>query len=53
MKCPPKCGGIGVSVEGVNIHPFSTPICQAAVLDRSVSYYGGIIRVTIAPGLDR
>jgi len=53
MSCPPKCGGIGTQIDGTNIHPFTTPICVAAVVDRAVSLYGGIVRVTIAPGLEK
>jgi len=38
---------------GMNIHPYTVPMCVAAVVDKSSSLYGGIVRVTLAPGLEK
>jgi hypothetical protein len=51
-KCPYDCHKVPGTVYGMGIHPENSPICLAAMVDNAVSYYGGIISISIFPGLD-
>jgi hypothetical protein len=51
IRCPSNCKGLDSTVLGMGIHPRESPICLSAIVDRSVSIYGGLISVGIFPGL--
>jgi hypothetical protein len=51
-RCPIDCHKVPGIVSGVGIHPDETPICLAALVDRAISLYGGIISISIFPGQD-
>lgn len=51
--CPGDCHKRPGTVFGVGIHPDQTPICLAALVDNAISLYGGIISISIFPGMDQ
>lgn len=52
-KCPTGCYGPSNSpTMGKGIHPEESSVCRAAILDRSVPLYGGVIGVNILTGID-
>lgn len=53
-RCPADCHKYFTEkIVGVGLHPNTTPICMAALVDNSISYYGGIISISILPGLTK
>ena len=52
-RCPSNCSELNETVFGVGIHPTSSPICMSALVDKAISPYGGIISISILPGLDQ
>jgi len=52
-RCPGHCHLSKEKVYGLGIHPSSTPICIAAIVDNAVSIYGGIISISILPGMPK
>lgn len=50
-ECPSDCLRSQVKSIGMGIHPEDSPICINAIIDRAVSFYGGIISVNIYKGL--
>lgn len=52
-RCPSNCHRLKDKVLGVGIHPFFTPICLAALVDNQISFYGGIISISILPGIPK
>ena len=52
-KCPHDCHKSKGKVYGVGIHPMQSPICLSALVDKAVSYFGGIISISIYTGLDK
>lgn len=51
-RCPANCYDLNATVYGVGIHPKKSPICLSAIVDKAMSLYGGIIQISILPGLD-
>jgi hypothetical protein len=51
-RCPSNCHKVPGTVFGLGIHPDKSPICLSALVDKAISYYGGIISISIFPGLD-
>ncbi len=51
-RCPSDCHKVPGTVYGLGIHPEKSPICLSAIVDRAISLYGGIISISIFPGLD-
>ena len=53
-ECPSGCIEHQSSqyVFGLSIHPEESPICLSAITDRAMSFYGGIISISIYKGLD-
>jgi len=52
-KCPANCHSIQGQVYGLGIHPDISPICLSALADKAISEYGGIISISIFPGLEK
>ena len=52
-RCPANCYLSKEKIYGIGIHPSSTPICLAAIIDNAVSLYGGIISISILPGMPK
>ena len=52
-RCPADCHKLKEKVLGLGIHPPHTPICMAALVDNAISFYGGIINISIMPGLTK
>ena len=52
-RCPSNCHNVEGTVYGKGIHPDNSPICLSALIDRAVSEYGGIISISIFPGLEK
>ena len=52
-SCPSNCHLKNEKVFGLAIHPDVSPICLSALVDNAISYYGGIISISILPGLDQ
>jgi hypothetical protein len=50
-ECPADCMSNQVKVIGLGIHPEDSPICITAIVDRAMSFYGGIIAISIFNGL--
>jgi hypothetical protein len=50
-ECPSDCMRIQMRAVGMGIHPEESPICINALVDRAISFYGGIITVNIFKGL--
>jgi hypothetical protein len=51
-ECPSDCMRIQMRAVGLGIHPEESPICINALIDRAISFYGGLITVNIFKGLD-
>jgi len=52
VRCPANCHTFkNIKVYGIGIHPQNTPICPAAIVDKAMSFYGGIISISIFPAL--
>jgi len=52
-KCPSSCHKTQGQIYGTGIHPEHSPICLSALVDRAISEYGGIIQISIYPGLEK
>jgi hypothetical protein len=52
-RCPSNCHATQGQIYGLGIHPDISPICLSALADRAISEYGGIISISIFPGLDK
>ena len=52
-RCPANCHKLKSKVLGLGIHPSNTPICMAALVDNAISFYGGIINISVLPGLTK
>ncbi len=52
-KCPADCHAAQGQVYGLGIHPDISPICLSALADKAISEYGGIISISIFPGLEK
>lgn len=52
-KCPANCHEAQGQVYGLGIHPDISPICLSALADKAISDYGGIISISIFPGLEK
>jgi len=53
-KCPSGCyKPSSTPTLGMGIHPEESSICRAAIVDRSIPLYGGIIGVNILTGLNK
>jgi LCCL domain/Scavenger receptor cysteine-rich domain len=52
-RCPANCHRSQGQVYGTGIHPDNSPICLSALVDKAVSEYGGIISISIFPGLEK
>jgi hypothetical protein len=52
-RCPSGCHKFNDKVIGVGIHPDFSPICVSAIVDNAISFYGGIISISIFPGLPK
>lgn len=50
-SCPNDCMRTQLKAVGLGIHPEESPICINAMVDRAISFYGGIIAVSIYKGL--
>jgi hypothetical protein len=50
-ECPSDCMRVQMRAVGMGIHPEESPICINALVDRAISFYGGIITVNIFKGL--
>jgi hypothetical protein len=53
IRCPVGCHKVQGFVYGVGLHPEVSPICLSALVDNAISVYGGIIQISIFPGLDK
>lgn len=51
-RCPGDCHKIQGVVTGSGIHPNTSPICLSAIVDNAISFYGGIISISVFPGLE-
>ena len=51
-RCPSNCHTMNEEVFGLSIHPDISPICLSALVDNAISFYGGIISISILPGLN-
>ena len=49
-QCPTGCAKVGSAIFGVGLHPEETSICRAAIVDRAMPIFGGIIGLTIMHG---
>jgi hypothetical protein len=49
-QCPSDCHKHPNIVFGTGIHPSNSPICLSAMIDNAISYYGGIISISVFPG---
>ena len=50
-ECPSNCHLIKTRAIGLGIHPEESPICINALVDRAMSFYGGLILISIYRGL--
>ena len=50
-ECPSDCMRVQVRAIGLGMHPEESPICINALVDRALSFYGGVISVNIFKGL--
>ncbi len=50
-ECPANCNRIQQRAIGMGVHPEEASICLSALVDRAISFYGGIISVNIFKGL--
>jgi hypothetical protein len=51
IECPSNCHKEEARAIGLGIHPEESPVCINAIVDRAMSFYGGIISVSIFKGL--
>jgi hypothetical protein len=51
VECPSDCMRIQANGIGLGIHPEESSICINAIIDRVMSFYGGIVAVSIFNGL--
>ena len=51
VECRSDCIREKVRAVGMGIHPEESPICINALVDRAVSFYGGIIAISVFMGL--
>ena len=53
-ECPSDCllKPSSQYTYGLAFHPEESPICLSAIVDRAVSFYGGIISISVYKGLD-
>jgi hypothetical protein len=51
IRCPNDCLKVTSSVLGLGIHPRESPICLSAIIDHSISIYGGLVSIGIYQGL--
>ena len=51
-RCPGDCHKIQGVVYGSGLHPNTSPICLSALVDGAMSFYGGIISISVFPGLE-
>ncbi len=52
-ECPSGClRDTSIRAIGIGIHPEEAVICTSAIVDRAVSFYGGVISVSIYSGID-
>lgn len=51
-RCPSYCYKQSGTVYGIGIHPQQSPICLSAMIDKATSLYGGVVSISITPGLD-
>jgi len=52
-KCPTGCSGPSNSpTMGKGIHPEESSVCRAAIIDRSMPLFGGVIGINILTGID-
>ena len=52
-RCPSNCHSTQGQIYGLGIHPDISPICLSALADKAISEYGGIISISIFPGLEK
>ena len=52
-KCPANCHKVPGNVFGMGLHPETSPICLSAMVDNAISEYGGIISISVYPGLEK
>ncbi|MCQ2816211.1 MAG: hypothetical protein MJ252_02985 [archaeon] len=52
-RCPADCHKAESSIEGLGLHPESSSICLSAMVDKAMSYYGGIISISIFPAVSQ
>ena len=50
-KCPSNCMKNPERAIGMGIHPENSPICINAIVDRAMSFYGGLIAISIFQGM--
>jgi len=50
-ECPHDCLKAQTRAVGLGIHPEESPICINALVDRAMSFYGGVINISIFRGL--
>ena len=46
-RCPNHCFKYEGSIKGTGVHPFDSSICLSAMLDKTISPYGGIFRLCL------
>lgn len=52
-RCPHNCDKYTDPVYGVGEHPDITPICLAAMIDKAMPAYGGILAINVFPALTK
>lgn len=52
-RCPSNCHATQGQIYGLGIHPDISPICLSALADKAISEYGGVISISIFPGLEK
>ena len=52
-RCPENCHKVQGFVYGIGLHPETSPICLSALVDNAISVYGGIIQISLFPGMDK
>lgn len=52
-KCPANCANLGSVTIGLDVHPLVSSICISAVADRVISVNGGVVGISIMPGLKK
>jgi hypothetical protein len=52
-ECPSNClRDTNLRAIGIGIHPEEAVICTSAIVDKAISFYGGIISVSVYSGLE-